>query len=41
MNDEITRHGFGYDFIRDDYVVIKHVMYNRNNDNDSDKTLMI
>ncbi|GAU14041.1 hypothetical protein TSUD_168660 [Trifolium subterraneum] len=36
MNVEITRYGFAYDSINDDYKVIRQVMYNRNSDTDSD-----
>ncbi|KAK2445036.1 F-box/kelch-repeat protein [Trifolium repens] len=36
MDVEITRHGFAYDSINDDYKVIRQVMYDRNSDTDSD-----
>ncbi|MCH90504.1 F-box protein, partial [Trifolium medium] len=36
MDVEITRHGFGYDSINDDFKVIRQVMHKPNSDIDSD-----
>ncbi|CAJ2669197.1 unnamed protein product [Trifolium pratense] len=36
MDVEITRHGFAYDSINDDYKVIRQVLHDRNSDTDSD-----
>ncbi|XP_058756722.1 putative F-box protein At3g25460 [Vicia villosa] len=36
MDIEITRYGFGYDSDRDDYKVIRQIMYNPNSDSESD-----
>lgn len=36
MDIEITRYGFGYDSVREDYKVIRQIMYNPNSDSESD-----